>query len=214
MKLLLLEDDPILADLLCDFLNESYSVTHCYNSQEMQKALTKSTYDFYLFDINVPGTSGTELLKELRQQKDRTPAIIITAYQESKILEEAFAKGANDFIKKPFDLLELKVRIENLRKQFHLDTIITIDNKQFFPELHLLKEAQHSQELPTKESQLLAYLYTNKTRVINSDEIANTLWAYPNLPSDENIRTLIKNLRSKIGKEHIINIRGLGYRYE
>jgi DNA-binding response OmpR family regulator len=96
MKILLLEDDTVLADILVDFLQEEYSVTHTYS---MKKALVLSeeiNYDLYIFDINVPDGNGISLLKELRSFNDETPAIFITAFHDTKHLKAAFESGAND----------------------------------------------------------------------------------------------------------------------
>ena len=214
MTILLLEDDSILADIIMDFLQESYEVNHAYSSSEALHLAQKNSYDLYIFDINVPGISGSELLAQLRHQNNNTPTIFITAYQDPEILSNAFKIGANDFIKKPFALSELKARIENIKRQFHIDKAILIGEINFLPDLHILKTPSGSILLPIKESQLLCYLIQNKARTISNEELANTLWEYENQPSDENIRTLIKNLRNRIGKEHIISIRGIGYRYE
>ena len=104
MKILLLEDDIALANILVDFLHDNHEVTQTYS---MKKALTlgeENSYDLYIFDINVPDGDGISLLKKLRSFHDETPTIFITAFHDTKYLKSAFESGANDFIKKPFDL--------------------------------------------------------------------------------------------------------------
>ena len=215
MQILLLEDDTVLANILVDFLQESYEVTHTYS---MKKALTlaeENSYDLYIFDINVPDGDGISLLKKLRSFNDTTPTIFITAFHDTKHLKDAFQSGGNDFIKKPFDLEELTQRIENIKRQYGLDREIHLTSTlRFDTEGHLLESDAEQITLSLKESECLHYLYKNRQRIISSDELLQNLWAYDEMPSEDTIRTLIKQLRKYIGKEHIINIRGEGYRFE
>ncbi len=215
MKILLLEDDTVLADILVDFLEEDYEVSHTYS---MKKALTLSedeSFDLYIFDINVVDGDGITLLKELRGFHDETPAIFITAFHDTKYLKSAFESGANDFIKKPFDLEELAQRIENIKRHFGLASLVELTPTiKFDTQEHLLKLKDATKHLSTKESQLLHYLYKNRHRVVSVDEILQNLWEYDEMPSNDAVRTLIKELRKHLGKEHIVNIRGEGYRFE
>jgi len=214
MKILFLEDDPIIGGLVTDFLSESYEVKHCYNSADALKEAEENSYDLYIFDINVPGISGVELLKSLREFNDTTPAIFITAYQELKYLKEGFSAGANDFIRKPFELEELEVRIESIRTQYSIDEDIKIGNIIFSSLKHQFVIDKNIINISSKESALLDYLIKNKNRVISSGELLQNLWEYDEMPSEDTIRTYIKKLRQFLGKEHIVNIRGEGYRFE
>jgi len=215
MQILLLEDDTVLADILVDFLRESYDVMHTYS---MKKALTlaeENSFDLYIFDINVPDGDGISLLKELRSFNDTTPTIFVTAFHDTQHLKDAFQSGGNDFIKKPFELEELTQRIENIKRQFGLDREIKLTCTLLFDtEGHLLLTEDKQISLSLKESELLHYLYKNRQRVVSPDELLQNLWSYNEMPSEDTIRTLIKQLRKYIGKEHIINIRGEGYRFE
>ncbi len=215
MKILLLEDDTVLADILVDFLQEQNELQHTYSMKEAMSLAENSTYDLYIFDINVPDGDGITLLKALRAFNDTTPAIFITAFHDTKHLKEAFESGGNDFIRKPFELEELAQRIENIKRHFGLDhTIVLTPTLSFDPKTHTLKLQEKTYNLSQKESACLHYLYKNRSRVVSSDELLQNLWAYDETPSEDTIRTLIKQLRKHLGKEHIINIRGEGYRFE
>ena len=214
MKILFLEDDPIIGSLVTDFLGESYEVKHCYNSAYASELAEAESFDLYIFDINVPGISGVELLKTLREFNDTTPAIFITAYQELIYLKEGFSAGANDFIRKPFELEELEVRIESIRAQYSIDEDIKIGNITFSSLTHQFVIDENVISISAKESALLDYLIKNKNRVVSSDELLQNLWEYDEMPSEDTIRTYIKKLRQILGKEHIVNIRGEGYRFE
>ncbi len=215
MKILFLEDDPVIADTLSDFLNEFYEVTHCFNSHSALEKAEDNHYDLYIFDINVPGISGMELLKTLRTFNDTTPTIFITAYQELKYLQEGFKLGANDFIRKPFELEELQARIENIRRQFLIEEEVCISEEiRFSPEIHQLLINDKTFSISPKESELLHYLLKNRSKVISNDELLQNLYTYESMPSSDTIRTYIKRLRQLLGKERILNIRGEGYRFE
>ncbi|MFA6196607.1 MAG: response regulator transcription factor [Sulfurimonas sp.] len=215
MNILLLEDDTVLANILVDFLQEEYGVTHTYSMKEALRLSEENAFDLYIFDINVPDGDGISLLRELRSFHDTTPTIFITAFHDTKYLKKAFESGANDFIKKPFDLEELAQRIENIKRHFGLSTMLHLSaDIEFDTQTHMLKNQANSYKLSNKESACLVYLYKNRHRVVSVDEMLQNLWEYEEMPSSDTIRTLIKELRRHVGKEHIQNIRGEGYRFE
>jgi len=215
MKILLLEDDTALANILVDYLEDFYEVVHSYSMKKAFDVAQEQKFDLYIFDINVPDGDGISLLKELRAFHDETPTIFITAFQDVKYLKSAFESGANDFIKKPFDLEELAQRIENIKKHFGLDSVTTLaDSITFNRETRTVLNGTNSYKLTQKESDTLHYLYTNRHRVISSDELLQNFWEFDEMPSNDAIRTIIKNLRKYIGKEHITNVRGVGYKFE
>jgi len=215
MKILLLEDDIALASILVDFLHDNYEVVQTYSMKKALELSEEHRFDLYIFDINVPDGDGISLLKELRSFNDETPTIFITAFHDTKYLKSAFESGANDFIKKPFDLEELEQRIENIKRHFGLDSLVEILHDNYLDtKLHTLKIAEKTLSLTHKESECLHYFYKNRHRVVSSEELLQTFWEYEDMPSDDAIRTLIKNLRKHLGKEHIINVRGQGYKFE
>jgi len=215
MKILLLEDDIALANILVDFLQDDNEVTQTYSMKKALRLSEESRYDLYIFDINVPDGDGISLLKELRSFSDETPTIFITAFHDTKYLKAAFESGANDFIKKPFDLEELEQRVENIKRHFGLDSLVQVTKESLLDtKTHTIKKDASVVHLTNKESECLQYLYANRHRVVSSEELLQTFWEYDEMPSDDAIRTIIKNLRKHIGKEHIVNIRGEGYKFE
>lgn len=217
MKLLLLEDDVILSDLIYSYLKEqNYDVISCDDGEEALELLENEKFDMFIFDINVPSLSGLDLLKHLRDYQITTPTIIITAYQDTQNLKDAFSRGCDDYIKKPFDTEELNQRILNLAKRFSLEDNTTLKGDIF--ELNLVKNIitkdKKEYEISKKESQVLQYLYKNKKRAVKTDELIQNIWYYDEHPGNTTIRVYIKNIRSILGKDKITTIRGLGYIYE
>lgn len=219
MKVLLLEDDVALSDLLNEHLEDKgYEVTLCNNGEQALEYLIDEKFDLALLDINTPLMSGIEVLKTIRNDyKNLTPAIILTAYQDTKHLKESFEGGVDDYIKKPFDLEELDQRILKLCRQFHIEQNEQIkinENIVFEPESCKIISNGRSISIAQKERDILKYFYTHKNRVISSEELLQNIWTYEEMPTDATIRVYIKNLRELVGKEKISTIRGIGYKFE
>ncbi|DAB30973.1 MAG TPA: DNA-binding response regulator [Sulfurimonas sp. UBA12504] len=215
MHILLLEDDTVLANILIDFLRERYEVSHTYSIKEALRLSEERLFDLYIFDINLPDGSGTSLLRQIREFHDTTPAIFITAFHDVKHLKEGFESGANDFIRKPFELEELSQRIENIIKHFGLGSLVHLTLEiDLDTQTYNLTNKGLKYKLRAKESSVLHYLYKNRHRVVSADEMLQNLWHYDAMPSGDTVRTLIKELRKYLGHEHIKNIRGEGYKFE
>lgn len=217
MKILLMEDDAVLSDILVDYLSEFWDVDYAYSSEDVYKKLENNKYDLFIFDINVTGKNGLELLKELREFHDTTPVIMITAYTDTSYLKKAFELGAHDYIKKPFELEEINVRIQNTQKLFNIDgdKKIQIASDIFFlPELKEISTKTKKISLSTKDSAILSYFINNNKRVITNEELVQNIWDFDSIPSDATIRSHIRTLREVIGKDKISTIRGEGYKYE
>jgi len=217
MKILLMEDDPVLGDIVSDYLQNYYETDRAFDSAEAQEFIDEGRYDLFIFDINVPGKSGIELLAELRSFNDTTPALIITAYDDTKHLKESFDAGAHDYIKKPFDLEELKLRIEKSRVLFHIEQdtpIIISEVLTYYPRKHMVSDGSVEMSLRPKEAEILDYFIAHPHRLISQEELVQNIWGFDELPSDATLRSYIRKLREVIGAEKITTQRGLGYRYE
>jgi len=218
MKILLLEDDYILADLLYHHLKElSYDVLHVDDGQKALDEASSNTFDLMILDINVPKISGLDVIKGIREYNDTTPAILITAYQDTMHLKNGFENGCDDYIKKPFDLEELDLRINNIKKRFSIENdekVIIDSDTHMIPSKNTISIGGTLHQLAKKEIEILLYLTSRKNRVISSDELMQNLWEFEEMPTDATIRVYIRNLRNIIGKDRIRTIRGSGYFFE
>lgn len=138
MKVLLLEDDIALSDILSDFLEQKgHDVTICSEGEVALESLVEGSFDFAILDINTPTMSGIDVLRQVREDfKSQTPIIVMTAYQDTKHLKTAFELGSDDYIRKPFDLEELDQRINRLCRYFSIernDEIKISDDINFNP---------------------------------------------------------------------------------
>ncbi len=217
MKILLMEDDPVLGDIIAEHLSLHYQTDHAFDSQEAIEFLELNRYDLLIFDINVPGQSGIELLNDLREYHDNTPAIIITAYEDTKHLKESFDAGAHDYIRKPFELEELTLRIEKSKALFNIEqnSIMQIsDEIKYSQSERKIYKKDKTIVLKPKEAKILEYFLGHKNRAISNDELIQNIWSYETMPTDATIRSHIRNLRSIIGNHKITTLRSIGYRYE
>lgn len=217
MKILLMEDDAVLSDIILDYLQEFFEVDYAYDSNEVYDALEKNKYDLFIFDINVPGKNGIELLEELRSYSNNTPTIFITAYTDTDYLKKAFDIGAHDYIRKPFELDELKARVLNTKRLFNIDStsLITISKDISFSQStkELIKKDKKL-SLGNKDALILSYFLQHQKRLISSEELIQNIWDFDTMPSDATLRSHIRTLRELIGKERINTVRGEGYIYE
>lgn len=218
MKILLLEDDPMLCDILSCHLQESgFELKVAMDGQSAFTYASEERFDLFIFDINVPKKSGLELISQLRSFANTTPAILITAYQDTTHMKRGFESGCDDYIKKPFDLEELDLRINNIKKRFSIESeekLILCEDIFLYPDKNSLHVKNKIHQISRKEREILIYLGARKKRVVSSEELMQNLWEYEEMPSDATIRVYIKNLRHIIGQEHIKTIRGSGYYFE
>ena len=216
MKILLLEDDLILNEIIEEYLiSQEHEVITAFSGNEAQDYLYSQTFDLLILDVNVPFVSGFELLKELRTQNIKTPTIFITSLNMVDDMQKGFDSGCDDYLKKPFELKELDLRIIIIKRLFNITPKELINiSKDTFLDIQNLLIIKNNQKihLAKKECEVLQYLI-NSSKTVSIEELSLNLWAYEDNPNDSTIRTYIKNLRKILGEEKIINIRGVGYRF-
>lgn len=218
MKLLLLEDDPILSDIIEEFLVENgLHVTPFYDGEEALESVFSTPYDILLLDINVPSLNGFEFLSALNAAKLRIPVIYITSLNQISEVKKGFALGAEDYLKKPFDLEELLSRIKRTQKLHaigHASRVELGTSHMYDPENLCIIGPEAVHPLRNKEAQLLEYLLANQERIVRFEEIIEQVWRFEEAPTHATVRTYIKTLRSYGLEGMIENIKGVGYRFK
>ena len=216
MNILLLEDDVILNELIEEYLIElGFNVVVAFDGYEALDLIKEHSFDMLLLDVGVPNLNGFELLEYLKSIDMNIPVIYITSLNSAKDIEKAFNIGCDDYIKKPFELKELEVRINHLIKNRNLDIKeFTFKNGAIYNfDLKLIKKDDKSYNLSQKEAQILEYFIQNRNRVISLDEIVSNIWDIENAPTYATIRTYVKNLRKILGKDLITTLKGVGYKF-
>ena len=217
MKILLLEDDVILNEIIEEFLlSLNYEVITAFDGFLAEELIYEESFDLLLFDVNIPNITGFELLKNIRQNNINIPIIFITSRHTADDVKIGFNSGCDDYIKKPFELSELQLRIENIKRLRQIDNHgqIKIDNDTFYNyEKKVIIRNNEEFNLSKIESKILEYFLKNKNKAISIDEISVNNWLYDEMPESTTIRTYIKNLRKKLNDETITTLKGIGYRF-
>ena len=212
-KILLLEDDITLQEIIAECLiEEDYSVQCFDNGLEAVNAAYEQEFDLLLLDVMVAGENGFEALREIRKSGKDTPAIFITALNSLKDVEIGFKSGCDDYLRKPFELSELLLRIEVLLKRVQKHCIFDFGNGYSFDSATTMLYFQNKpHKIATKESELLKILLKHQGQFVPLEQIYTHLWGYDAIPSDAALRVYVKNLRQIVGKERILTRRGGGY---
>lgn len=219
MKILLLEDDFSLNKIIKDSLEKNgFFVDAFSNGIDTITNVLNSTYDIYILDINVPGFDGHKVLEIIREQKGDLPVIIISASSDIQSIQKAYSLGCNDYLKKPFDLEELFLRINYLIKttlnQNIENSIVDIGyGYTFCIKTQKLFKFKHEITLTHKETLLLALLVQNINHTVTTELIHEYVWDSKEVEA-VSMRSVIHKLQKKLKNSMIVNIRGVGYKLQ
>lgn len=216
MRILLVEDDKMIAEAVLNGLKTArYAVDLVNNGNTAEQALNSQQYDLVLLDLGLPGQDGLQVLKHLRQEKNNTPVLIVTARDDLDSRLAGLDGGADDYIIKPFDLSELLARIRAvLRRQSGQSTpllsngAITLNPTNYQV---TLADQPMPIELSNKEFAILQALMTRPGIIHSRADLEDKIYAWGDEVESNAIDFLIHALRKKIGKEHIKNVRGVGW---
>ncbi len=213
MKILLLEDDKFICESIKDFFElDGNKVDFFYDGQDLLDNAILENYDIFLFDINTPRKNGFETLKIIRDEGIKTPVIYITAQSDIEHVKQGYALGCNDYVRKPFILDELELRINKiLYKETNNKLIKITDNYHFDLTSMQLFYKNKEIELNYYEKNLLYLLVKNIGTTLSPNTIKDYVWEEKNI-CDNTLRTQIKKLRAKLEENFIINIRNVGYK--
>ena len=217
-QILLVEDDETLSELISEYLSEQgYDVTVRADAKAALDTAYERNFDILILDVKLPKGDGFSLLRELRRLGDDTPAIFTTSLNALQDLEIGYKSGCDDYLKKPYELKELLLRIQILikRKFSHVnDEFIELnDGYKFYPSSKTLRQNGQIVNLSNKESELLALFLENKNALLSKETIFEKIWNYGEEPSELSLRVYVKKIRRILGKDAIINRRGDCYIY-
>jgi len=221
MRILLVEDERALAKEIQEFLqSENHVVDQVSTKKAASENLAVNSYDFALVDLGLPDGDGLDLLQEVTRYQENTSIIILTARTEvgDKLL--GFESGADDYLSKPFSLLELKARMQAIlrRKSGWKKDVVQLAGFEIHLNEPLVSFEGQEIKLTKKEYILLQFMLINKNRVLNRFQLAEHLWG-DHLDDDYQsnyIDVHVKNIRKKLGSfgavDWIETVRGLGYK--
>lgn len=210
MKILVVEDEERIRKVIRSFLEKNgYIVKEASNGEEGLDLFYEWNPDLILLDVMMPKKDGYEVCKIIKSEKS-TPIIMLTAKTQEEDEIRGLEIGADDYIRKPFSLKILELRVKNLLG----DEIFTIGNFKFIKNEKSVTLDDQEIELPPKEYDLLYYLAKNQSKVFSREQILNNVWDLLCESDPRTVDTHIKNLRKKIGHEFITTVKGFGYKFE
>ena len=218
MRILVVEDEKDLNNIITKHLKQNnFSVDSVFNGEEALEYLDYGTYDLIVLDIMLPKVNGYEVIKKLRENKNETAVLMLTARDSIEDKIKGLDLGADDYLIKPFDFGELLARIRALvrRKYGNTSNTMEIDDLCIDIAKKTVVRGGKNIELTGKEYEVLEYLIQNKGHVLSRDKIRDSVWDYGYEGESNIIDVLIKNIRKKIdignSKQLIHTKRGLGY---
>jgi DNA-binding response OmpR family regulator len=221
IKILLAEDEPALGMIVKESLeNRNFEVILCLDGVEAYLTFLKSSFDVLVLDVMMPKKDGFTLAKEIRQTNSNIPILFLTAKSQTQDVVEGFKLGGNDYLKKPFSMEELVVRLEALVlrqvKMISKDTeILKLGTFEFNISNQNLVHASKTEMLTHREASLLQLLIDNKGTILERSFILETIWGNDDFFSGRSMDVFITKLRKKLSLDphiQIINIRGRGYK--
>lgn len=216
MKILLLEDDIMLNNAITQYLDTiGHTVTSIRDGDKCLEIAKKERFDLAIFDINVPNIDGLSILEELHAIKRGMPVIYISTLIDIEDISKAYELGCCDYIKKPFHLKELNLRInkilETVKKDMHHKRLSK--NYSFDCENITLYYNNNPQVLPKRQLQIVEFLAHNRSFVCSYEMFKEHVW-YGEDIEDGTIRAEINRLKKNLKEDFIINVRGIGYMVE
>ena len=226
-RILLVEDEPGLVVTLTDRLQaEGYTVQHAADGMRGEKAAREGPWDLIILDLMLPHKGGLEVCRDLRHDGIVTPIIMLTARGEVHDRVVGLKLGADDYLTKPFEMIELLARIETLLRRPALvpTTPVRLATYTFgkvqvdFRTMTIARTDRAPIDLSAREFQLLKYFIEHRGEVLSREVILNGVWGYDAMPNTRTIDTHVTWLRQKVEEnprhpEFILTVYGVGYRF-
>ena len=223
LKIFYVEDELFLARIVKESLeSREFDVIMENDGAKALELFKRSQPDICVLDVMLPNKDGFEIAEEIREINENIPIIFLTAKTQTGDVVRGFAQGGNDYIRKPFSMEELIVRIQNLLR-LRQDGVKKISSESvrmgkysFQINRQVLSSGKEQRKLSFRESELLKLLYENRDKVIDRKEILNLLWGNDSFFNSRNLDVYITKLRSYLKDDpslEIITIKGIGYRF-
>ncbi len=222
-RIFLVEDEPGLVLTLTDRLTrEGYAVEHAADGESGLERAAGEAFDLVLLDVMLPRMGGFDVLKELRKRNIETPVIMLTARGQVVDKVVGLKLGADDYVTKPFEMVELLARIEAKLRRAPVTPHPT-EGYQFggiridFRRAEITKDDQPL-ELSAREFQLLKYFIEHRGATLTREELLNEVWGYNSMPSTRTVDVHVAWLRQKIEPnarhpQFILTVHGMGYKF-
>jgi DNA-binding response OmpR family regulator len=221
-SILLAEDEQVLGSIIAENLaSAGFFVTHVLSGHEVMAALKQQSFSLLILDVMMPGMTGFEVAREIRRSDSSVPILFLTSKTMPQDVVDGFESGGNDYLRKPFAMQELVVRIRvllsdgRLLKKPEPRTPVNIGLYKFDPVKQQLLFNLRVQALTSREAELLWLLYENRQELNSKKKILETIWGDDNFFNSRTLDVFITRLRKHLQEDkevQIINVRGVGYK--
>jgi len=216
MKILLLEDEYMLLTQIKSYLlHKNHTVVSAEDGYEALNAVKKERFDLFLLDINTPNATGLQVLQSIRDTDKQTPIVMITADTDINTIDKAFRLGCSEYLKKPFALRELEIRIERVMpkaNEAHKAVIKIAQHYEYETKTDNLLYKGEVENLTKKQLMFIKLLANNIGLIIDYERCKEYIWGES--VSDITLRSLVNRTRNILKEPFIVNIRGVGYKIE
>ncbi|MEO6721368.1 MAG: response regulator transcription factor [Ferruginibacter sp.] len=224
IKILYVEDELFLGKIVRESLeSRHFEVMMETDGNKVLDVFKQQRPDVCVLDVMLPNKDGFIIAEEIREIDKAMPIIFLTAKTQTSDLVKGFETGGNDYIRKPFSMEELIVRIENVlrmqgseKRREDKEEQVKIGRYTFHLNHQLLSSDGEDKKLSFRESELLKMLYLNRHKIIDRKDILNLLWGNDNFFNSRNLDVYVTKLRSYLKKDaklEILTIKGIGYRF-
>lgn len=219
IKIILAEDELALAQIIKESLEtRNFQVIHCKDGEEVSSEFLKSKPDILVLDVMMPKKDGFTVAKEIRKIDKKIPIIFLTAKSQTQDVVDGFTFGGNDYLKKPFSMEELIVRIHSLLGRIsseNKEENLKIGSYTFNLTKQILSHLDTSISLTHREAALLHLLIENRNEILDRSIVLKKIWGDDDFFNGRSMDVFITKLRKKLSLDpniHIINIRNQGYK--
>ena len=218
MHILVVEDEKALCDTIARSLRRlAYSVDCCYDGQSAAEMLAVERFDLVVLDLNLPGEDGMTVLRTLRERDRDTKVLILSARCEVADKVAGLDAGANDYLTKPFNILELKARVRALLRRTGMTSAgeHTVGELYVCRDKHIVRVSGQDVPLTNKEFSLLCLLLEHSGAALTRDRIMDSVWGSGFDGENRTVDVHVRTLRTKLGAAgaYIETVRGVGYRF-
>jgi DNA-binding response OmpR family regulator len=222
MKILYIEDEPFLGKIVKESLeSRKFEVLMLQDGKDAVKHFNQFEPEICILDVMLPVKDGFTIGAEIRQINPTIPIIFLTAKTQTEDVLKGFQSGGNDYIRKPFSIEELIIRVTNLiqltsRKSLTINGLSQIGKYEFYPQKYELKIGGNTRKLSHRESELLKILIENQNYTVNRKDILMKIWGDDSFFNSRNLDVYITKLRDYFKEDstiEIMTIKGVGYNF-
>ncbi|PKN46243.1 MAG: DNA-binding response regulator [Deltaproteobacteria bacterium HGW-Deltaproteobacteria-17] len=219
-EILLVEDDPaLLAGMLLNLQTEGYLITAAPRGKLALTQCETRKFDLIILDLMLPDIDGLDIIRTLRGRGDSTPILILSALGDVDVKVQGLQAGADDYMTKPFELLELLARVTAiLRRRFGSTRVVTFGDVEVFPEERKILRAGKVVHLTPREFDLLNWFIQNPRQISSREFLLSEIWQSGTDATERTVDNFVMTLRKKLDNprkpRHFITVRGFGYRFQ